>query len=105
MIFLGIIVIALRFNIRQRLFLGLWLFIPPTVTFLISFRLAMYMDRYLILSLPAFILLASIGLSRINSDILSRLAYFIVTVATLIGLVRVFYDDSVYERADWRALS
>lgn len=84
--------------------LAIWLSVPIATTFLISLRFPMYMDRYLIVALPAFVLAVAEGLSTIR---VQRLRWFAITTLVLFELfsvLRLFTDRTNYERADWRQL-
>jgi mannosyltransferase len=82
----------------------LWLLIPPAVTFLLSLRLPMYVDRYISLSLPPFLLLLVLGIESIVWDKPRLLMIGCSVTAMVVGLGRVYYDTSVYARADWRSV-
>lgn len=88
----------------SRLLLAIWLILPIATTFLISFRFPMYMDRYLIVALPPFILALANGLATLPSLGHRRVATTIVVLFELVSLARLFSDRSTYDRADWRQL-
>jgi mannosyltransferase len=101
-LFLAILFLGLRSFTPGRVLLWIWLFVPLLVTFGISFRVSIYMDRYLMIVFPAFLLLVAIGLESIRPVIL-RLAVSLLIVGTMFGgLGRVYCDKNVYNRADWR---
>ena len=87
-----------------RQLLLLWLLLPPIVTFLLSLRLPMYLDRYLIVAFSPFLLLVSAGIYYLRWPVLRLAIGMVVTGAILIGLYQVYYDTSVYGRADWRGV-
>ena len=89
---------------RSKLLLACWLFVPIVTTFLISLRFPMYMDRYLIVALPAFLLGLAEGLSTIRLPGFRRLATATVFLCGFLSLVRVYVDRTTYDRADWRHL-
>ncbi len=101
---------ALRPYLFARL-LFLWLLIPLGVLFLISLDLpipqkrAVYVDRYLIISLPAFLLLAAWGFALLSVQKRGRwvagLAGVIILAVTFLSLNNMFYRPQ-YARADWR---
>jgi 4-amino-4-deoxy-L-arabinose transferase-like glycosyltransferase len=83
--------------------LVLWLALPIVVTYLLSFRLPMYVDRYLIPALPAFILIIVGGLMTLGRC--RRAAGLtILMVASVIATVRIFYDP-IYNKEDWRGVA
>lgn len=88
----------------SRLLLAIWLILPIATTFLISLRFPMYMDRYLIVALPPFILALANGLSTLSSLGHRRVATTVVVLFELFSLSRLFSDRSTYDRADWRQL-
>ena len=95
------------FSILQndaRQLLLLWLLLPPIVTFLLSLRLPMYLDRYLIVAFPPFLLLISAGIYHFRQPVLRFAIVAVVTGTMLVGLYRVYYDTLVYSRADWRGV-
>lgn len=109
MLGLFLLLFVLGINLARRtgngLLLILWGFMPPLTAFWMSFRLPMYVDRYISLSLPAFLLLITLGLDQWRSQKLLRIAIISVVLGTMLGGVwRVFYDPQVYYRADWRSL-
>lgn len=85
--------------------LWVWFVLPPAVTLALSLRLPMYVDRYMIVSLPAFVLLMAVSLDRIPRQSVRRLAMAGVLAAMLWGTGRIYTDDAIYERADWRAVA
>ncbi len=60
-----------------------WIFFPFTLTVLLSFARPVFLPRYLILILPAFVVLAAAGLSRLRNDWL--LAGVLLPVLLLAG--------------------
>jgi mannosyltransferase len=89
----------------SRQLLLLWLLLPPIMVFLFSLRLPMYIDRYLIVAFPPFLLLISAGIYHLRQPVLRFAIGTVVSGAMLVGLYRVYYDTSVYNRADWRGVS
>jgi hypothetical protein len=89
---------------NSGLLLTLWAVVPPAVTFFLSLRLPMYLDRYISLSLPPFLLLTAIGIRRIRPKIPRSVTAALVVSVMLVGLNRVYYDANVYNRADWRGV-
>ncbi len=90
---------------QTGLLLGLWALLPPLLTWLLSWRLPMYLDRYISLSLPPFLILVATGLHSLRAKWGRWAAFGLVTAAMLAGVARVYFDDTVYYRADWRGLS
>lgn len=92
------------YRTNNGLLLLLWTVVPPLATFSLSFRLPMYLDRYISLSLPPFLLLVAAGISSIRPRT-PRLAIAAFTISAMfVGLNRVYYDTKIYDRANWRGL-
>jgi uncharacterized membrane protein len=104
LLFLAFIVNGLYPPKRSKLLLVIWLFVPLITTFLISLRFPMYVDRYLIVALPAFLLGFAEGMSSIRLPSLRRFAIAAAFLCTLLSLARIYIDRTIYERADWRRL-
>ncbi len=89
----------------------LWLFIPLLLTYLVSLDLpipqkrSVYMDRYLIIALPAFLLLGAWGLSSLSSYFrlkwLLPLGLIVLGLTSLLSLQNMFFDRD-YQRDAWR---
>ncbi|MBE2220999.1 MAG: glycosyltransferase family 39 protein [Anaerolineae bacterium] len=100
-----------QFLVMSARLLLLWLFVPILITFIISLdwpieqARSIYMDRYLIISLPAMVLLAAWGLVWVdmrlkkNGPVFFILAF--VCLATLPSLLNM-YGNGRYARTDWR---
>ena len=74
------------------------------VTFFVSLRLPTYLDRYIILCLPPFVLLVASGLLSIRRQTMQAAVLLAVCLVSLVSLHRVYYDPTIYNRADWRSL-
>ena len=79
-----------------------WFLLPIAIAFLLSLRQPMFVDRYLIVCLPAFLLLGAAGLAQISNRWMS-------TAALVLLLVLAARDLRSYEsrpvKEDWRAAS
>jgi mannosyltransferase len=85
-----------------RLLLSLWVGLPIAITFLMSFRRPFYVDRYLIICLPAFLVLVARGALHPRPR-LARWGWALaLLVASSIGLSRVYFDAEYYTKEDWR---
>jgi len=85
----------------HKLFLALWLGLPIIVTWLISQRRPIYNPRYLIVVLPAYLVLLAYGVMSVPHRIL-RWALTIALVAIMASSsIRIYYDP-VFLRQDWR---
>jgi len=88
-----------------------WLIVPVLITFLISFdwsiprQRSIYVDRYLIIVLPALLVAVSWGLV-ILGDLLKKrwVIPLVLGAVTVISInpIRNNYSDPLYSRPDWR---
>jgi mannosyltransferase len=95
---------------RDRLlFVSIWLFVPLLLVFLISFdwplpqKRSIYMDRYLILLLPAFLILVCHGTMTIlrTRRRLGTLVALGLIIPASISTYSIFFDGR-YQRDQWR---
>jgi mannosyltransferase len=96
---------AAPWQIWRYQFLLLWLLAPISITITVSLARPMFVPRYFVFCLPAYILLASAGIARIRLT-----AFLLVIMVFFAGLalkgVLSYYDhDFDLEREDWRAAS
>jgi 4-amino-4-deoxy-L-arabinose transferase-like glycosyltransferase len=90
---------------RSGLLLSLWLFFPPLVTALLSFRtLSFYVDRYLLVVAPVLTILLAAGLLAGPKPALRRGLILIFIGATAWSLGRVYWDRDNFSKEDWRGL-
>ncbi|MFQ5921955.1 MAG: glycosyltransferase family 39 protein [Anaerolineales bacterium] len=78
----------------------LWALLPLVLTFLISLKRPMYVDRFLILSLPAFVLLVAKGLDSMRRQ--ARLAAGSAVLLLLMYGVVTFTFGTAQQKEDWR---
>jgi hypothetical protein len=87
----------------QQGLLWLWLALPPLVTLVASLVEPLWVARYLIVSLPAFLALCAIGLSRLRGRLRTG------AIAVLAGLTLValgsYYVPDMTNGENWRAAS
>lgn len=76
-----------------------WLFFPTLGSFLVSFWKPMFIDRYLIVALPALALLAGVGFASIGARRI-RFVAVAALVAMSISQLAIQYHDETKE--DWR---
>lgn len=90
-------------------FVWLWLFLPLILVFLISLdwplpqKRSIYMDRFLIPSLPAFLILISCGITQIFKR--KRVLGAVMAAALLVpitGSVYAQFSEQTYHRDNWR---
>jgi mannosyltransferase len=76
-----------------------WLFVPISSSFAISLVKPIFVDRFLIICLPALVLLAAIGVSQIRQQWL--LAGSLVVLLVL-SARRIPWNKAQLEKEDWR---
>lgn len=88
---------ALTWEIWRTQFLLLWLLFPIVLTVLLSFARPVFLARYMIFCLPALLILAAAGLSRLKRWLLAP-ALVAVLLLSLQGTVFVYSHDFDTER-------
>lgn len=78
-----------------------WAVLPPVITALLSLRHPIFMQRYLIFSLPAMILLAAVGMTALRK----MYAGVVLVVALCAMSIPAIVKDYQKPREDWRAAS
>jgi len=90
---------------RYRL-LFLWLLFPILFVLALSLAHPLFLPRYFILCLPALLLLAAAGISRVRSRWIVALATMVLAVLSIQGTVSYYRQDfEDTNREDWRAAS
>ncbi len=89
---------------RVRYKLICWLFLPLLVNFAVSLRQPLYVDRYFIGSLPAYILLLVAGILRVmrSRRLLGIVAIILVIGVMVWGSARILSGDPYFAKEDWR---
>jgi len=85
---------------RRRTLLLLWAVAPPLVAFALSIRRPVYMDRFLIISLPAFLLLVARGVSLLPRRAVIPAAVGLIALMALAMAQFGFWPGHVREQ--WR---
>jgi mannosyltransferase len=100
--FASVLVLGLRAR-PQRMLLILWLFLPCLIILLLSRAMGygFYVDRYFILSLPAFVLLLARGLGQVRYKPLLYLLAVCLLVVSTAATVRI-YSAPELAKQDWR---
>ncbi len=80
-------------------FLLLWLVVPLAFTWLISLRLPLYVDRFLIICLPPLLLLSST--ISLSSSWVARSTMTVLVMVSAFACVRLWTDPSL-SKEDWR---
>lgn len=86
----------------RLLLLWSWLAVPPSIAFVVSFVKPLWSDRYLIVSLPALLLLLGHGVTVLADRRLRGLAAAVLVITSLVAL-GTYYREPVKAEADWRA--
>ena len=87
-----------------RRLLAIWFVLPIVVTLLASQRFPTYVDRYLIISFAPFLLLIASGLVKLPK-IFQGIVLSIVMIISITGVGRIYFDDNIHQRTDWRGLA
>lgn len=93
---------AEKITLTKRGILAVWLLLPPLAVYLISLRVPVFEDRYLIYITPAFYLLVVVGLLllRHHSRLLAGLALGLILIINLLG---IWLQQRGPIKADFRA--
>jgi mannosyltransferase len=91
---------SLRRRKEVQTLIVVWAFVPIVVTFLISLRRPVYVDRFLILSLPAFVMMITLGLLFIRGR-WGLVAAACVVAAMAFGSFEIFNAPG-QAKEDWR---
>jgi uncharacterized membrane protein len=85
-----------------RLILAGWVLLPPLIVYLISLRVAIFEDRYLIYIVPGFYLLVAVGLVLLRrySRLLAGLCLGLILAINLLG---IWQQQRQPIKADFRA--
>jgi hypothetical protein len=104
---IGVAVVFLRslfpWNEERRLLVW-WLALPIGFLFLLSLRRPYYVDRYLMVSLPAYLLLLSFGITVWHRGAFQLAAAAVVLTAMIWGTTRL-YTDPLFLKEDWRGVA
>ena len=91
---------------RELQWLLTWLFFPIIFVWLISVLLPrhFYVDRFFMVSFPAYILLVGAGVATIQNTALRRLLLSVLVLSSVAGGFRVYFDPSLRKDARREAL-
>jgi uncharacterized membrane protein len=89
-------------TVAKRLLLAAWTLLPPLAVYLISLRVPIFEDRYLIYITPAFYLLVALGLTLVRRHS-HRLAGLCLGLILAINLTGVWLQQREPVKADFRA--
>jgi hypothetical protein len=79
-----------------------WLFLPLVTNFVVSLRQPLYVDRYFMGSLPAYILLLVAGAMGWRPRWLQVAAALTVVGVMAWGTIRIVGNDPYFAKEDWR---
>jgi uncharacterized membrane protein len=91
-----------KLTLSNRLLLAAWAFLPPLIVYLISLRVPIFEDRYLIYITPAFYLIAVLGLILVR-QYSALLANFCLGLILVINLMGIWQQQHHPVKADFRA--
>ena len=86
-------------------FLLLWLLLPILLTLGLSLVKPLFVPRYFIFCLPALLLLAGCGVSRLRPAWLMAPAVLLLLVLSSRGTLQYYEQDLDIQRDDWRSAS
>ena len=89
---------------EERRRLVWWLALPIGFVFLLSLRRPYYADRYLLTTLPAYLLLLALGITARRAAIWRLLTASVVLAAMGWGTLRL-YTDPHFVKEDWRGVT
>jgi len=84
-------------------FLLCWLLFPLLLTLALSLLKPLFVPRYFIFSLPALLLLAACGITRLRRAALMVPALLLLLILSLRGTASYYKQDLDIQRDDWRA--
>lgn len=93
---------AEAYTLRRRLLLAAWLLLPPLAIYLISLRVPVFEDRYVIYITPAFYLLLALGLILIRHHA-RWLAGLCLGLLLAFNLLGIWQQQRQPIKADFRA--
>jgi mannosyltransferase len=85
----------------RGMFIVLWAVLPSVITALVSLRHPIFMQRYLIFSLPAMTLLAAVGMSALRKTYVGVVLVVALCAASIPSILKDYHKP----REDWRAAS
>ncbi len=101
---LFVVALALSFRDKAALFFHLWLWLPILFSWAISMRLSIYIDRFLMVSLPPFLILIAYGAIGVKKAAGRWALACGVLAATVVSLGQVYFDPVYYLKEDWRGM-
>jgi mannosyltransferase len=81
-----------------------WLFVPVLLILAISIVHPLFVFRYLIPSLPAFMLIIAAGIVKVKPFALSAAFFVGISVLSVLGTVSYYHVDIDITRGDWQDL-
>lgn len=94
--------LGLRQRLRWRGLVLAWLLVPPIFSFLLSWRVPTYVDRYFAFCQFALLILLAVGLEAMHARWL-RLAAGVAIVALMLVNTYRLHTDPLFVKENWRA--
>jgi mannosyltransferase len=82
-----------------------WLVTPVVIVLAISLVKPLFIPRFLIYCLPAFLLLVAVGISRLRPPALAWGLFVAIAACSILGDLRYYQYDFDMRRQDWRAVT
>ena len=82
-----------------------WLVVPPVLTLVVSLVQPVWLMRYLIVSLPAFVVLVAVGATRARRSWVPVAVTAVLVASSTLYLVVDYYPSKQRWDVDWRAAS
>jgi len=89
---------------QTRLWLVLWLFAPLFLSLALSAITPLYVDRFMLLTLPAYLLLVAWGALSVRAQAVRLFWAGAILACTFVALLHV-HSSSAFAREDWRGLA
>ncbi|NTU65995.1 MAG: hypothetical protein HGB05_21965, partial [Chloroflexi bacterium] len=93
--------IGLRQRLRWRGLLLAWLLVPPVFSFLLSWRVPTYVDRYFAFCQYSLLILLAVGLIAVRWRSLRIAAGVALALLMLVNVYRL-HTDPLFAKEDWR---
>jgi len=94
-----------RWNGWNYTLLFIWLFVPPALTIAVSWLHPVFLPRYLIICLPASILLVACGVARLRPRVIALALCVSISAFSLLGTIAYYHHDFDLTRDRWIAAS
>lgn len=97
---------ASRGEVDDGMLLIVWTLTPIVLSFAMSFRLPMFVDRYMSPAFLGFVLLLVVGLgSKLLEGWRRNLVLVVLVIISALNVNRIYFDQQFYAKEDWRGAS